>query len=182
MSSLVIVFPKIEDAKRIRDILIRHGFDVDAVCTTDSQALGEMNDRNGGILICGYKLPDMFFMELHECMPESFEMLLIASSRVLGTCGDYHIAAIAMPLSVYELVNTLQTMQQQVRRRLKKAKVKPKARSKEEQEILDKAKRLLMERNSMTESDAHHYLQKCSMDSGTNLIETAQMLLTLMNS
>lgn len=180
MSSLVIVFPKIEDAKRIREILVRHGFDVDAVCTTASQALSEMNDRNGGILICGYKLPDMFFTELHECMPESYEMLLIASSRVLGTCEDSHIASISMPLSVYELVSTLQTMQQQVRRRLKKAKAKPKARSKEEQELIDKAKRLLMERNCMTESEAHHYLQKCSMDSGTNLIETAQMILALM--
>ena len=32
----------------------------------------------------------------------------------------------------------------------------------------------------MTEADAHRYLQKCSMDSGTNLVETAQMVLTLL--
>ena len=29
----------------------------------------------------------------------------------------------------------------------------------------------------MTESEAHRYMQKCSMDSGTNLVETAQMVL-----
>ena len=34
-----------------------------------------------------------------------------------------------------------------------------------------------MERNHMTEEEAHRYLQKTSMDSGTNLVETAQMLL-----
>ena len=34
----------------------------------------------------------------------------------------------------------------------------------------------------MTEEEAHRYLQKTSMDSGTNLVETAQMLLTLMRS
>ncbi|MFR3319996.1 MAG: ANTAR domain-containing protein [Lachnospiraceae bacterium] len=33
----------------------------------------------------------------------------------------------------------------------------------------------------MTEEEAHRYLQKTSMDSGTNLVETAQMLLTLMD-
>ena len=33
MSSLVVVFPKPEDAQRIRDVCVRHGFDVDAVCT-----------------------------------------------------------------------------------------------------------------------------------------------------
>lgn len=38
-----------------------------------------------------------------------------------------------------------------------------------------------MERNHLTENEAHRYLQKCSMDSGTNLVETAQMVLTLMD-
>ena len=38
-----------------------------------------------------------------------------------------------------------------------------------------------MRRNHMTEEEAHRYIQKCSMDSGTNLIETAQMVLSIMN-
>jgi len=37
-----------------------------------------------------------------------------------------------------------------------------------------------MERNNMSEEDAHHYIQKCSMDSATNMVETAQMILSLM--
>ena len=37
------------------------------------------------------------------------------------------------------------------------------------------------ERNSMTEEEAHRYIQKCSMDSGTNLVETAQMVISLIN-
>ena len=53
-------------------------------------------------------------------------------------------------------------------------------RSAEEQHIIDRAKSLLIERNHMTESEAHRYMQKCSMDSGTNLVETAQMVLTLL--
>ena len=46
-------------------------------------------------------------------------------------------------------------------------------------EIKD-AKELLMARNHMTEEEAHRYLQKTSMDSGTNLVETAQMVLSMM--
>ena len=42
------------------------------------------------------------------------------------------------------------------------------------------AKELLMVRNHMTEEEAHRYLQKTSMDSGTNLVETAQMVLSMM--
>ena len=39
-----------------------------------------------------------------------------------------------------------------------------------------------MERNHMDEEEAHRYLQKCSMDSGTNLAETAQMVLSMMDA
>ena len=51
--------------------------------------------------------------------------------------------------------------------------------SSEKTEIKD-AKELLMARNHMTEEEAHRYLQKTSMDSGTNLVETAQMVLSMM--
>ena len=36
-----------------------------------------------------------------------------------------------------------------------------------------------MERNNMTEEEAHRYLQKHSMDNSTNLVETAQMVLAI---
>ena len=38
----------------------------------------------------------------------------------------------------------------------------------------------MMERNNMTETEAHRYIQKCSMDSGTNMVETAHMILDIM--
>ena len=112
MSSIVIVLPKIEDGKRIRDILAKRGYEIDAVCSTAAAALGEMNNLNGGIVICGYKLPDMFFTDLNECMPSGFQMLLIASSRALSAVEGTGIMAVTMPLSVYELVNTLEMMLQ----------------------------------------------------------------------
>lgn len=59
--------------------------------------------------------------------------------------------------------------------------MKPLERSREEQELIKQAKELLMDRNHMTETDAHRYLQKCSMDSGTNMVETAQMIMSLIN-
>ena len=51
----------------------------------------------------------------------------------------------------------------------------------EEKALIAKAKSLLIERNNMTEEEAHRYLQKSSMDSGTNMLETAQMVLTIMD-
>ena len=34
-------------------------------------------------------------------------------------------------------------------------------------------------RRVLTEEEAYRYIQKCSMDNGTNMVETAQMILTL---
>ena len=47
--------------------------------------------------------------------------------------------------------------------------------------LIAKAKELLMARNHMSEAEAHKYLQKSSMDSGTSMTETAQMILRVMN-
>ncbi len=44
-----------------------------------------------------------------------------------------------------------------------------------------KCKKLLMERNQMSEEEAHRYIQKSSMDTGTSIVETAQMVLSLMS-
>lgn len=87
-------------------------------------------------------------------MPSGFQMLLIASSRALSAVEGTGIMAVTMPLSVYELVNTLEMMLQSAARRRKKERAKPKVRSAEEQHIIDRAKSLLIERNHMTESEA----------------------------
>ena len=47
--------------------------------------------------------------------------------------------------------------------------------------LIDRAKAVLMERNNMTEAEAHRYLQKTSMDNGTGFTETAQMILSMMD-
>ena len=49
-----------------------------------------------------------------------------------------------------------------------------------EQNYISNAKMMLMQRNHLSEDDAYRYIQKSSMDSGTNMVETAQMLLMLL--
>ena len=48
--------------------------------------------------------------------------------------------------------------------------------------IVNKAKWLLIENEGMNEEEAHKYIQKCSMDTGTGLIESAQMVLAMMDN
>ena len=85
-----------------------------------------------------------------------------------------------MPLKVYDLLNSIEMLRQGIRSRKKKRREAAKNRSPEQKAVITEAKALLMERNHMTEEEAHRYLQKSSMDSGTNMLETAQMVLTIM--
>ncbi len=180
MVNIIVAFPKAENAESIKRILLRSGYPVDAVATTGAQALQFANSLKGGILICNYRFVDMMYTELYEYLPPSFQMLLVASPDV---CSDRQIAdlmCLAMPLKVHELVQTLEMISYSIARKRKKERMQPKQRSEEEQKLLNGAKDLLMGRNNMTEEEAHRYIQKRSMDNGTGLVETAQMILSLM--
>ena len=167
MSSIVIALPKIEDARKIRSVLERHGFTVASVCSTASNALSSASELGSGVLICGHRLPDMNYLDLAECMPRDFEMLLLASARV-------------MPMKSSDLVNTVSMSLMQQERKHRREKKKPKLRSEKEQNYISNAKMMLMQRNHLSEDEAYRYIQKSSMDSGTNMVETAQMLLMLL--
>ena len=166
MSSIVIVLPKIEDAKKIRSVLERHGFSVASVCNTASSALASASELGGGVMISGY------------CLPKDFELLLLASARVISEVPS-SILSVQMPMKAGDLVNTVNMILTQQERKRKKEKNKPKTRSWREQNYISNAKMMLMQRNHLNEEDAYRYIQKSSMDSGTNMVETAQMLLML---
>lgn len=182
MTNIIVVLPKLEDAKGIKNILVRGGFHVTGVCTTGAQAISLADGLNDGIVVCSYKLMDMVYSELQECIPYGFEMLLMASNHLLSECGGSGIVCLSMPLKVGDLLSTVGMMVEGIERRRRKARLKPKVRSAEEESAIKEAKALLMGRNHLTEEEAHRYLQKCSMDSGTNMVETAFMVLSMMKA
>ena len=173
MTGLIVVFPNKDNATNIRNLLARGGMDVIGVCTTGAQAMHYADIVDDGIVVCGYRMKDMMYTQLREYLPESFEMLLVAS-HVEGIVGLF------TPIKVYDLLNTVNMMLQSMDRRRKKRRKELKNRDPKQQETIRKAKELLMTRNNMSEEEAHRYLQKSSMDSGTNMVETAEMVLSIM--
>ncbi|SES70773.1 ANTAR domain-containing response regulator [[Clostridium] polysaccharolyticum] len=178
MLSFIVLFPKLENGKSIKNVLVRCGLEVQAVCTLGAQAISLANELDEGIIICGYKFADMHYLELYNYLPRSFQMLLIASPAKLSECMNNEIICLGMPLKTKDLMNTLEMMTYQYTRQKKKKAGKQ--RSQADKDTIDKAKIVLMERNNMSEEEAHRYIQKTSMDSGTNMVETAEMILSMM--
>lgn len=180
MSNIVIAFPKKEVAQNIRKILSQSGYSVQAVCSTGAQALASVNNLENGILICGSRFIDMMYMEIHDYLPPEFQMLLIASPTSIQEREVENLVCLELPMKVHELLQTLEMMEGQIRRRRKRFRSIPRQRSEEDRQMIEQAKALLMDRNKFSEEEAHRYIQKRSMESGTGLVEVAQMILSLM--
>lgn len=178
MADIIVAFPKLEDAKNLRKLLVRNGYEVNLVCDSGAQIVSAVNELDGGVVICGHHFSDMHFSEVREYLPKGFQMLLMASPGKLADSDISEVVSLPMPIKVQDLLNTLEMMLVQYNRWKKKQK-KPRVRSEEEKRTITAAKELLMERNHMTEEEAHRYIQKISMDSATKLVETAEMILDL---
>ncbi|PTL29254.1 antitermination regulator [Lachnospiraceae bacterium oral taxon 096] len=181
MSELVVAFPKMEDAKAIKNILAKNGFRVAGLSQSAAGAIQLCDSYGSGILICAYQFADMMFEEVRENLNPNFQMILLCSKARLNENLPDNVFFLPMPLKVHDFIDTVYMIGDRMRRE-KKKKNKRIERSEKDEEILNQAKLLLMERNGMSEEQAHHYLQKSSMENGCNLIEVAQMVISLYDS
>ncbi len=179
MTNIIVAFRKSDDAKNIRNLLVRSGFSVMAVCTTGAQVLAQADGLTDGIVVCGYQMTDMLYSGIRESLPAGFELLLLAGKAVLPGFREEGVLCLSMPLKAQELVDSLAMLDRNLSMRRRRRRSQPRKRSEAEEKLLKQAKSLLMDRNHMSEEEAHRYLQKCSMDSGNSICETAQMVLTV---
>ena len=153
LTSIIVVFYKLEEAKNIRNVLVKYGFQVKTVCSTGAQVMAALEEMNDGIVVSGSKYLDMTAGELRYIMPQNFEMLLVASMQNLEDNMGNGVVGLPMPLKVHDLVETLGMMAQNMDRRRKKRRSVPKEWNEEEIKIIEQAKKLLMERNGMSKGN-----------------------------
>ena len=181
MGCILIAMPKSEDSNHISEMLSRSGlmFDIET-CQTASEVLRISNDRDFGVVICTKSLKDMSYLELSEYLPKFFGMIVLTKDESLETYSGKTIKLL-MPFKPRDLISTVEMMTSTFVKRIRKKGTVPIKRSNSEKQVVDEAKKMLMEKNSMTEPEAFRYIQKASMDSGRSMVESAQMILMLNN-
>ena len=107
---IIVAFPQLDDAKKLKNVLKRNGYDDILSCNSASQVISAANESDGGVVLCGYRLADMYYRELYGYLPREFRMLLIASPAKLQECSIGDIMCLAMPIHTHELVSTIATM------------------------------------------------------------------------
>ena len=179
MVDIIVAFPKTEDAKAIKNILIKNGYNVIATAFTGAKAIQQANSLEEGILICSYAFPDMMYTEIRENLDFGIHMLLITGANKVIDGISENVIFLPTPLKVHALVSSVDMLAESILRSRKRKKKFIKQKNNQDFELIKKAKDLLMERNNMTEEQAHRYLQKTSMNSGNSMLDTALMIISL---
>ena len=151
------------------------GINVLGVATRGASALQKASGYYGerGVLLCSYAMSDMTASELYRIMPDNFEMVVLLTARQRAI-SDGGVLCLNIPINRGDLINTVRMLTDQ---QPPAVQHRPEARSESDKEIIFRAKTLLMERNNMSEPEAHRFLQRQSMNSGETLVSVALNIL-----
>ena len=160
---------------KLAHTLAASGIDVLGTATKGASALQKAARYYGdrGVLLCSYSMSDMTASELYRIMPDGFEMVVLLSARQRAIFDGGGMLCLDIPINRGDLINTIRMLTETQ----KPLPAKPEKRSESDREIISRAKALLMERNNMSEPDAHRFLQKQSMNSGHSLVDIAMNIL-----
>lgn len=174
MGAILVTMPKREDSSRIADLIKRSGvWENILVCETGSEVLRKIEDMDISLVVCARRLNDMGYEELYNYLPSDINMLLLTKNVDIERFSS-NIIVLQIPFKPADLINSIRI---QLPAGYSRRQKKPAPRPQSDKLLIEKAKRLLMDRNNMTEPEAYRYLQKNSMDMGRTMKETAQMIL-----
>ncbi len=112
--------------------------------------------------MCGYKFPDGTAEELAGELPGFCTVLLLAPRGLLELVPERPgLLRLSAPAGRRELLAAVEEL---LRLGEEAGALLPPRRSREEREVVERAKERLMARNGMTEEEAHRALRRRSMD------------------
>ena len=156
MERIVLGFAKDEVQQKLQRMLGGSGYEIVAGCHSGAELIRTVRHRGDCIVIMGFKLPDATAEEIMEDLPEGCPMISLIRPDQQA------------------LISTIDMLTGRAR---KKKKPKPE-RSEEDQRLITQAKQVLIEKYMMTEEQAHRFIQKRSMDSGSKFTDTAKYILS----
>ena len=174
MDRIVVAFANEEARHRICRLLESDGWSPAASCGSGAEAIRTVRKLGSAIVICGFKLRDMTANDLAADLRGLAVLMVVSSAANLDFCEGENLHKLATPAPRSDFFATLELLRRFEEKHLHHP---PPKRREEEQKLIQKAKEVLMDVNRMTESEAHRFLQKRSMDAGLKMYETAQIII-----
>jgi response regulator NasT len=174
MEMIVVAFENDNNRKRVTEMLEYSGLTVAAGCRSGSEAIRAIRKAGGGIVVCGFKLSEMTVTDLAYDLSGTAMVLAIASPPQLEMCRNDSIFKLPTPFTRGDLISSVRMLLQMQE---KNYKTQQSRRSDKDTADINRAKELLMSRNGMTEEEAHRFIQRRSMDTGSKAADTARLII-----
>ena len=175
MDTVIVAFENATMGQRFGDVMESTGTAKCLICRSGDQVRRLLNKQQVYCVVCSPHLADGPAEWLYEDLPPSCSLLLVGPQHVLDACTSRDIFKLPTPIRKESAVSTIRLLIQ-FGRRMERF-VRPR-RSTAEQELVDKAKALLMEKKGLTEDEAHRAIQKRSMDGGLRMTQAARQVIS----
>lgn len=168
MKSIIIAYPNRDKAIQLRNVLEADGLYVSHICATGASALGIAADMRCGVIVCASILHDMGAAAIAERVPAGFDVVALSKSGREEYLGN--LISLPLPLIKDEFLRTVEI--------LVATESSFTNRNLEDSEYISNAKAILMSLNSMSEMQAHKYLQSESMKKGIKMVDVAKNIIS----
>ena len=173
MSQIIVAFDSGSNRRRISDMLDSVGMTVKGVCRSGAEAIRKVQELNGGLVICGYKLADMTAADLARGLDGKACILVIAPPDQLGDCGEESVFTLPAPVTKADVVSSVRMLEQLLDMLSRRSA--PERGT--ERQVIDRAAALLCRKSGMPEADARRFIQRRSVESGLKLTDAARRIL-----
>jgi two-component system, response regulator PdtaR len=178
MSSIIVANSNPDYAKKIAAVLRSSGLYIGGVCSTGAQVIDFANKHyHGGVVVSSMKLRDMPAFQLPRVVGSGYDLLYLVGSEFAGMSESLESVSLMLPINRMSLISTVNMLLNITDYTPLSIKKKLTGGNFDEKELIAKAKDLLIERNNLTEAQAHRFIQKKSMDNGKKMVETSMIIL-----
>ena len=170
MAKIIVAFADPGLCERMAGALEGAGMPVFRRCLSGAEAMRALNQCEDGVLVCAPMLRDRTADELVADAGEQALVLVAGKPERLALCESPNVFRLAWPFGRAELVSA-------VRMLLQLHDMRKPRRGGDERELIERAKRRLMDERGLSEEQAHRMLQRASMNLGIKMIEGARRIL-----
>ena len=175
MERIILAFSGDKAAEKLKTMLEGTSYYIEpSVCRSGAELMRRLGEVDDSLVIMGFKLPDMTVNHIYESAGDLCRILAVVRADHAEDIIYDEILALPLPITRARLIDSVNILLGNIPDNKKTI-----MRSSEELKIVERAKLFLMERFNMTEDQAHRFIQKRSMDTGSRFADTAKAILDI---
>ncbi len=150
-----------------RVLLTLQAYDI-YYCKTEAELYSFCDRLGGGVLIVS-AFRDASVNDIKNSLSLDWDIVAILPPNVPVPFYSSNLTVFTAPVNVSELLSTVEML-------MNVTDYKKTSYDTDKANIIEKAKRILIEKKGFSEDQAHYYLQKTSMDKGVSIKRTAEKI------